>query len=154
MITKTTVTQIVSDFIKDSGYYLVDIIVSGNNEIKVEIDSFQGVNIDFCAELSNKIESALNRDDEDFELEVGSAGLTSPFKVRQQYEKNLGKQVEVLTGEGKKFTGILTNVDADNFEIEYSVKEKAEGAKRKSVVTKHLTLNYTEIKYTKYNLIF
>ena len=87
---------------------MVDVTVSTSNHIVVEIDTQNGVNIDFCAELSRHIESQLDREVEDYELEVGSAGLTAPFKVIEQYHKNKGNEVDVLTKEGKKITGILT----------------------------------------------
>ena len=102
MINKETIKQLVNDKIALSDYFLVDVTVSTSNHIVVEIDNQDGVNIDFCAELSRHIESQLDREVEDYELEVGSAGLTAPFKVIEQYHKNKGNEVDVLTKEGKK----------------------------------------------------
>ena len=84
MINKETIKQLVNDKIAHSDYFLVDVTVSTSNHIVVEIDNQDGVNIDFCAELSRHIESQLDREVEDYELEVGSAGLTAPFKVIEQ----------------------------------------------------------------------
>ena len=154
MITKDEIIKIVEEHISETDYFLVEVCVSADNRIVVEIDSFEGVDIDFCANLSKKIEENFDREKEDFELEVGSAGLTSPFKVSQQYEKNLGNEVEVLTKNGEKLTGILTETNENNFTITVEVKEKLEGAKRKTLVQKHLNLEKNDIKYIKYLIRF
>jgi ribosome maturation factor RimP len=91
---------------------------------------------------------------EDFELQVGSAGLTEPFKVLKQYEKNLGNEVEVLTKAGKKLSGILTEANEDNFVIQIEKTEKPEGSKRKVTIQEDITFNYSDIKYTKYLIRF
>ena len=154
MITKDEIIKIVEEYISETDYFLVEVCVSADNRIVVEIDSFEGVDIDFCANLSKKIEGNFDREKEDFELEVGSAGLTSPFKVSQQYEKNLGNEVEVLTKNGEKLTGILTETNENNFTITVEVKEKLEGAKRKTLVQKHLNFEKNDIKYIKYLIRF
>ena len=154
MISKDSVYQVVEQFIVDTDYFLVDIKVTPDNRVMVEIDSFEGVKIDFCAELNRHIESQIDREIEDYDLEVGSAGLTEPFKVQKQYEKNLGNEVETLTKEGKKFNGILTEVNSTGFELEIEKSEKPEGAKRKILVTENLTFQYDDIKTTKYIIRF
>ena len=81
MILKEAINQVVEAYLDSSDYYLVDVKVSADNSISVEIDSFDGVSIDFCIELSRHIESQFDREVEDYELQVSSAGLTEPFKV-------------------------------------------------------------------------
>ncbi|MCE5332467.1 MAG: ribosome assembly cofactor RimP [Bacteroidales bacterium] len=154
MILKEIVNQTITDFLKDTGYYLVDLNITNDNRISVEIDSFEGVEIDFCAELSRHVESTLDREVEDFELQVGSAGLTEPFKVVKQYEKNIGNEVEVLTKAGKKLSGILTEANEENFILQIETTEKPEGSKRKITVQQDITFNYSDIKYTKYIIRF
>ena len=154
MISKDSIYQAVEQFIVDTDYFLVDIKVTPDNRVMVEIDSFEGVKIDFCAELNRHIESQIDRELEDYDLEVGSAGLTEPFKVQKQYEKNLGNEVETLTKEGKKFNGILTEVDSTGFVLEIEKSEKPEGAKRKILVTENLPFQYDDIKTTKYIIRF
>ena len=83
----------VEEKLASSSYYLVDVTVAPGNVITVEIDNDEAVSIDDCAELSRYIEERLDRDVEDYELEVGSAGITSPFKVLRQYIKNIGNEV-------------------------------------------------------------
>ncbi len=154
MILKEIVNQTITDFLKDTGYYLVDLNITNDNRISVEIDAFEGVEIDFCAELSRHVESTLDREVEDFELQVGSAGLTEPFKVVKQYEKNIGNEVEVLTKGGKKLSGILTEVNEESFVLQIETTEKPEGSKRKITVQQDITFNYSDIKYTKYIIRF
>lgn len=150
MISKEEVTRLVEEYLQPTDYYLVEVAVSADNRIVVEIDAFDGVAIDFCAALSQYIESKLDREKEDYELEVGSAGLTSPFKVLKQYEKNLGNEVEVLTADGRKVKGILTGVESDHFVVEMEKQVKPEGCKRKMTVKEPVTFAYTDIKTTKY----
>ena len=154
MISKELVRQIVEEFLAGTDYYFVDIIIGADNRITVEIDAETGVSIDFCVALNRFIESKFDRDIEDYELEVSSAGLTSPFKVLKQYEKNIGNEVEVLTKNGQKLFGILTSANETDFTIETEKKVKLEGAKRKTTVTENLTFSYNEIKTTKYNFRF
>ena len=154
MISKDSIYQVVEQFLVDTDYFLVDVKVTTDNRVMVEIDSFEGVKIDFCAELNRHIESQIDREIEDYDLEVGSAGLTEPFKVQQQYEKNLGNEVETLTKEGKKINGILKEVNTTGFVLEIEKSEKPEGAKRKILVTENLTFPYDDIKTTKYIIRF
>lgn len=102
MIDKNVVTRIVDEWLEGKDYFLVDVTVSPDDKIVVEIDHAEGVWIDDCVELSRYIESKLDREEEDYELEVGSAGIGQPFKVLQQYLIHIGKEVEILTKEGKK----------------------------------------------------
>ena len=154
MINKEIIKQLVNEKIEATDYFLVDITVSTSNHIVVEIDTQNGVDIDFCAELSRYIESQLDREVEDYELEVGSAGLTSPFKVIEQYHKNKGKDVDVLTKDGKKITGILTEVAPDTFTITVEKMVKPEGAKRKILHKEDIILYYDSVKYTKHIIKF
>lgn len=154
MITKDAINQIVENQLVDTGYYLVDIKITTDNRISVEIDSFDGVSLDFCATLNKHIEAQFDREVEDFELEVSSAGLTEPFKVIKQYEKNIDNEVEVLTKTGKKFTGFLAEVHETEFVLEIEKTEKPEGSKRKVTVKQNLTFTYEEIKHTKYIIRF
>lgn len=154
MIDKSQIKDIVDEHLLQSDIFLVDVTVRPGNLIVVEIDSKDGVSIDECIKLSKEIESHFDRDVEDFELEVGSAGITSPFKIQKQYEKNIGNEVEVLTKDGKKLTGVLKNSNDSSFIVTISKMEKPEGAKRKITVEEDLTFGYDEVKYTKYLIRF
>ncbi len=149
MLDKSIVSQIVESYIRESEHYLVDLKVNQDNRIQVEIDSFNGVSLDDCVALNRFLESKLDREVEDFELEVSSAGLSSPFKVLKQYEKNIGKEVEVLTTEGKKLAGVLSSVSTDAVVLTVEKAIKEEGAKRKKTIQEEITLSFKNIKTTK-----
>lgn len=149
MLDKSAVSQIVESYLRESEHYLVDLKVNQDNRIQVEIDSFNGVSLDDCVALNRFLESKLDREVEDFELEVSSAGLSSPFKVLKQYEKNIGKEVEVLTTEGKKLAGVLSSVSSDAVVLTVEKTIKEEGAKRKKNVQEEITLSFKNIKTTK-----
>ncbi|MCR1856692.1 ribosome assembly cofactor RimP, partial [Phocaeicola vulgatus] len=117
MIDKNVVTRIVDEWLEGKDYFLVDVTVSPDDKIVVEIDHAEGVWIDDCVELSRYIESKLDREEEDYELEVGSAGIGQPFKVLQQYLIHIGKEVEILTKEGKKLEGVLKDANEENFTV-------------------------------------
>ena len=130
MIDKNVVKKLVDEWLQDQEYFLVDIEISPDNRIVVEIDHVDGVWIEDCVALSRYIEERLSRDDEDYELEVGSAGLGQPFKVPQQYINFIGKEVEVLDADGIKVKGILKAVDGNDFTVGVEEKVKVEGKKR------------------------
>lgn len=154
MIDLQSVKKIVNEGIQGTDLFVVDITVSPDNRIVVEVDNDEGVDIDRCTTLHRYIESRLDREVEDYELEVGSAGITSPFKVVRQYQKNIGNEVEVLTRSGQKLTGTLKAADEEAFTLTVTKKVKPEGAKRKIEVEEDLTFPYNEIKYTKYIIRF
>lgn len=154
MIDKSQIRDIAEDFLLNSDIFLVEVIIRPGNIIVVEIDSKEGVSIENCIALSKHIESKLDREAEDFELEVGSAGVTSPFKIIRQYEVNIGNEVEVLTKGGQKISGELKSCDDTQFMVTITKMEKPEGAKRKIAVEEDLSFKYDEVKYTKYLIRF
>ena len=135
-------------------YFLVDIEISPDDRIVVEIDHADGVWIEDCVELSRFIEDHLSRDEEDYELEVGSAGLGQPFKVAQQYHCFVGKDVEVLDADGKKYKGVLKAVEGNDFTVTVQEKQKVEGKKRPQLVETDYTFQMDKVKYTKYLINF
>jgi len=154
MIEKDVIRSLVESKLDGTEYYIVDISVSTDNLISVEIDNDNGVSIDDCVALSRYIDESLDREKEDFELEIGSAGITSPFKILRQYVKNIGNEVEMLLKSGIKLTGVLKSADEGGATISVDKKVKTEGSKRKAVVREDQTYSYDEIKYTKYLIRF
>ena len=154
MIDKKVVKQFVDEWLQNNEYFLVDIAISPDDKIVVEIDHADGVWIEDCVALSKYIEDHLSRDKEDYELEVGSAGIGQPFKVEQQYLNHIGKEVEVLDHEGKKTKGVLKSVDGSDFVVSFSEKVKKEGSKRPVLTEVDKAFNMNNIKYTKYLLSF
>lgn len=154
MIEKKVVEEIVEDYLKNSDNYPVDIIIKPGNLITVEIDNDESVSIDDCIALSKHIESRLDREAEDYELEVGSSGIDRPFKALRQYRKNIGNEVEALTKKGSKHAGILKSVDDRGIILTVEKQIKPEGAKRKISIEEDLSFLYDELKYTKYLIRF
>jgi ribosome maturation factor RimP len=144
MIEKQKIQGLVEEFIKGKGLFLVSVKVSNANRITVLADKNEGITIDECASIHRHLENSLDRDVEDFELQVSSPGLDLPFGVIEQYYKNEGRKVEVIDCEGTKYTGKLKNVTSGGFEIETEVK-----AKGKPIVIKDVSFNFEQIKTTR-----
>lgn len=154
MIAKEDIIKLAESYLAKTNHYLVDVKVTPDNRISVEVDSFEGVAIDFCVELNRFIESNFDREMEDYSLEVSSAGLTEPFKVLKQYEKNIGKEVEVITKDGKKLLGTLEGLKESGIVLQVEKQVKPEGSKRKITVTENMSIHFENIKTTKYNIRF
>lgn len=154
MIDKNVVKKLVEEWLQDKEYFLVSIESSPDDRIVVEIDHADGVWIEDCVALSKYIEDHLNRDEEDYELEVGSAGLGQPFKVPQQYINFIGKEVEVLDADGKKVKGILKAVEGNDFTVGVEEKVKVEGKKRPVKQEVDHVYQMDKVKYTKYIISF
>mgnify|MGYP001586843412 CR=1 FL=1 len=149
MITKEQILSLITPKIDEEGLFIVEITISSSNHISVFIDGDKGVNIDQCITISRFIEENLNRDEEDYELDVSSAGLDLPLKVTRQYTKNIGRFVDVVYKNGQKLTGKLVNASDFCFAIEAEKSVFVEGKKRKQLVTEIESINYTDIKSTK-----
>lgn len=154
MIDRLLLAQTVERAISGTDIFLVDLKVDKNNSITVEIDSPEGIDIDTCAKITRAIEADFDRDVEDYDLEVGSAGLTSPFKVKGQYLKNIGNPIEVLTQDGKKLKGTLLEVSDDSFVLGIKRKVKEEGKKRPVEIEEPLLIKMDDTKYVKYLIEF
>eukprot|EP01029_Cantina_marsupialis_P004294 TRINITY_DN1433_c0_g1_i1.p1 TRINITY_DN1433_c0_g1~~TRINITY_DN1433_c0_g1_i1.p1 ORF type:complete len:155 (-),score=23.85 TRINITY_DN1433_c0_g1_i1:70-534(-) len=149
MIDKKIVLEIIEKEIAETELFIVDVSVSTGNAISVMIDSMKGVPISTCIELSRAIEKNFDREIEDFELQVASAGIGQPFQVIQQYHKNIGREVEVLTTEGLKQKGKLITVGENEITVEIEEKVKVEGKKKKQVILTPYTFAFDQIKSTK-----
>lgn len=152
MIDKKQVEEAVNEWLEEKDYFLVELSVEADDRIVVVIDHKDGVWIEDCADLSRYIETKLNRDDEDYELEVGSAGLGQPFKVAQQWENHIGKTVETFARDGHKYQGTLTAVTPETFTLLCEEKVKEEGKKRPVRKEVEHTFGYDEVTITRYVL--
>ena len=149
MISKQTVENIVLPFISKTAIFVVDVKVDSMGKISVEVDKPEGITIEECVTISRAIETGLNRETEDFELEVSSPGLTEPFKVLQQYFKNCGRHVDVVKRDGQKLGGLLQHVDEEGIVLETKVKNKDATQKRAKIVMQTVAIKFNEIKTTK-----
>lgn len=148
MVDKNRVIQLIEEKLSDR-MFIVDVSVSASNVIYVYVDSYDGITIDTCIEISRHIEHSLDRDEEDFGLQVSSPGLMESFKVKEQYLKYTGKEVEVVTVSDDKFQGILKEAGEQSIVLETSSFEKQEGQKKKQLITKEYNFKYEEIKSAK-----
>ena len=155
MIEKNTIVTAVEEWLTKGDYYLVDVEMTADDRIIIEIDHADGVWIEDCADLSRFLQEKFGEDLGDYELEVGSAGIGQPFKVLQQYKNHIGKEVEVLPKDGQKVQGILKEVNNDDtFVITAQEKQRQEGKKRPVLVEVDKTFAIADIKYCKYLLNF
>src|SRR5574344_116901 len=156
MINKDVVKAAVEEWLSQNDYFLVDVDMTPDGRIVIEIDHADGVWIEDCAALSRFLQERLGEELGEYELEVGSAGIGQPFKVVQQYINHIGKEVEVLAADGKKYQGVLQSVADDglSFVVVVKEKQKIEGKKRPVLVEVEKTFNTNEVKYAKYLLAF
>ncbi len=155
MITEDKIHELVNSKIEGSGLFLVDVKISGGNNVRVLLDSMVGVKVAECAEVSRWLSGELDLIDEDHSLEVSSPGLDAPLVLKQQYEKNIDRDVEVVFNDGKKKKGKLLAITETGIELEVSEKALAGGSQKKK---KHVLVNKTytleEIKSTKVVISF
>jgi ribosome maturation factor RimP len=124
MYTKNLIENLVNEHISNSELFLVKLSVSPKNVIRVYIDSEAGVGIDECIALSRHIESNLDREKEDFELEVSSYGIGDPLLMRRQYVKSMHKQLSVVCKDSKKLEGELKSVTDEGIELKLKLSRK------------------------------
>ena len=146
MIDKFKVLDIVKDTLEGTEKYLVNMRITPDNRIFVDIDGVNGINIDDCIELSRTIENKLNREEEDFELNVSSAGAEAPLKMPRQYRRHIGRMLSVEPFEGEAVQGTLLEADEEQFVI------KTKGQKK--VAPQELTFRYDNVKTVKVVLPF
>jgi ribosome maturation factor RimP len=137
-----------------SNIFLVELKISADKSIRVTLDGDEEVNVKDCINISRAIEGEVDREEEDFSLEVASAGIGSPLKFPRQYFKNMGRKLEVVSKEGLKYEGALTKVSEDYIELEWKQREPKLIGKGKVTVTKNKTLLFDEISQTKVMIKF
>jgi len=148
MINKDLIERLVKERLNDD-QFIVAVTVTESNRIEIFIDGYGGLSIDQCVAVSRHVEHNLDREAEDFSLQVSSPGLSEKFRVKEQYIKYTGKAIEVVTADGNEFEGKLLAAGDDEILLETSVKEKPEGAKKKILVVKEHHIKYDEIKSAK-----
>ncbi len=156
-ISKETIVALAQERIDelDKGLFIVEITVSSSNQINVEIDASEGsVSIDDCIRVSRNIEHNLDREESDFELQVSSPGLDKPFRVVQQYIKNVGRDIKIKLTDGRQLQGLLKSADGQGFVVETTRKERIEGKKKKETIIEEHTLTYDLVKETKIVISF
>lgn len=157
MISKTRVLELVNERIEelDNGLFVVEMNISSANVIQVELDKYEGfVSVDDCIRVSRNVEHNLDREEEDFELQVSSAGLDKGLRVFPQYKKNIGREVKVKLNEGGSLQGELIEATEEKIVIQTSRKERIEGRKKKETIIEDHELPMEQIKETKIVISF
>jgi ribosome maturation factor RimP len=149
MINVNRINSLVDSYIKENGIFIVDSEVRKGNHIRVFIDSLDGVTIEECAKVSRIIESGLDRETEDFDLEVSSPGLDAPLKVYPQYIKNVGRDVEIIKTNGIKIKGKLTGADRLGISVEMSVEQSKKSDKTEKYTIRNEYIFFSDIKMTR-----
>lgn len=149
MISKEQIILLVEPKLEELNLFLVEVKITATNSITVVLDSDNSVTVDSCIAVSRFIEENLDRESEDFELDVMSAGVGQPLRIYRQYVKNVGRNVEVLTNDGIKYKAQLTSANETEVVLNFSEKVVVEGKKRKQEVQREVKLPYTQIKTAK-----
>jgi len=149
------VTELLNKALEEKpSIFLIDLTISEGNKINVTLDGDNGVNLQDCIDISRAIEHNLDREEEDFSLEVASAGATSPLKFVRQYKKNIGRKLEVKTNEGNTIEAIITEANDDFIVLEWSSREPKKIGKGKETVKHKVEVPYSEIKEAKVIIVF
>ena len=152
---RNKVKSLLDDCLKERhDLFIIDFDVLSDNSIKITIDGDHGVSVEDCMLVSRAIEHNLDREEEDFSLEVASAGATTPMSHKRQYKKNIGRTVEVNTTDNQKFEAILTNANEDSITLEWKTREPKEVGKGKVTIQKKVELAYNDIVEAKVKIKF
>ncbi|SDK68643.1 ribosome maturation factor RimP [Salinimicrobium catena] len=141
-------------FEENKSLFLIELNIDNANHISVVIDGDNGVSVNDCIAVSRKIEHNLDRDEEDFSLDVASAGVSQPLKMPRQYRKNIGRKLAVTTIEGEKIEGNLVEMEGDKITLQWKAREPKPVGKGKVTVTKEAVLSLEEIKEAKVIITF
>jgi ribosome maturation factor RimP len=147
MISESYIRQLVEEKLEGTDMFIVELSVSSNNRIVVEIDGMSGVTIDDCVAVSRQIESNLDREQEDFELQVSSAGIDKPLRDRRQFEKNIGREVKIILQDSAELKGEL-------LEVGESLKVKLPASKKKKLPEREEVVAWENIRETKILISF
>lgn len=153
MLDKEQIVTWVNEFLEGTDRFLVDVSIKFNDSIMVFLDADSGLTIDHCAEVSKMIEAKLDRDEEDFELRVSSAGLDHPFQLLRQYKKNIGKRIKVELTDGTAHTGNLLQADESALTLEPIIEKKLNKIKIQQT-GEPITIAMSDIKEAKPVIVF
>ena len=124
MVEKIKILELVNGALEGTDKFLVNLKITPDNRIFVDIDGDNGVNIDDCIAISRAVESQLDRDEEDFELNVGSAGADMPLKLPRQYRRHIGRDLDVTTFDGEHLEAELVDSDSDGITLRTHATKK------------------------------
>ncbi|NND88225.1 MAG: ribosome assembly cofactor RimP [Flavobacteriaceae bacterium] len=149
------VTELLEQALNDRpSLFLLDLSITDGNQIKVVLDGDDGVTVEDCMAVSRAIEHNLDREENDFSLEVMSAGVSEPLTLQRQYKKNMGRKLKVVTAEGTTIEGELTDVNEEQITLQWKAREPKPVGKGKVTVQKVAVLSFSDIKEAKVMITF
>ncbi len=154
MISKKTIQKLADEHLTGSDKFITKITVSEANRIEILVDGDNGIGIQDCVNLSRHIEKSLDRETEDFALDVSSPGATAPLVLPRQYKKHVGRTLEVTLATEEKIEGELVSLNDKGFVLEFTSRENKPLGKGKITVTKQQMVTFTEIIESKIKLKF
>jgi ribosome maturation factor RimP len=152
---KVKITNLVDQAIQEnSELFLIDLQFLPDNKIYVEIDGDNGVSLNECIRVSRGVENNLDREEEDFSLEVTTPDVAQPIKVNRQYIKNIDRTLTVRLKDNTKIEGILKKVASESIDLEWTAREPKPVGKGKITVVKTTTVSFKDIAEAKVKIIF
>jgi ribosome maturation factor RimP len=154
MITKEQVTNLIEAKIAGTDMFIVEVNVRPGNVIEVTMDGDRGITIEACTDIHRHLLHEMDREVEDYSLEVSSPDLMKPLKVLRQYVKNIGRTISVKMNDKSKVEGELRGADESGITLFTSAKEVVPGTKKKTLVEKEVNIPFTDIAETKIVISF
>ncbi|MDO6490261.1 MAG: ribosome assembly cofactor RimP [Cellulophaga sp.] len=152
---KEQVTSLLEGALKENpSLFLIDFTITPDHKINIVLDGDNGVTLKDCVAVSRAIDHNLDREEQDFSVEVASAGASTPLVLPRQYTKNIGRKLEVKTIEGRNFEGELTAATEDTITLEWKAREQKPVGKGKVTVQKKEEISFSDIKEAKVILKF
>jgi len=134
--------------------FLIDFEILEGNMIRVVIDGDEGVLVEDCMYISRAIEHNLDREIEDFSIEVSSAGAATPLLHKRQYQKHIGRVLQIVTSGKEKYEAVLTSTDNDCISLEWKIRELKPKGKGKVTVKKNVSISFKDIETAQIKLVF
>lgn len=146
MTFKEKVSALINEGLEEKpSVFLIDLTITDAFKIIVTLDGDNGVTLQDCIDISRAIENNLDREEQDFSLEVASGGVSAPLKLVRQYKKNIGRTLQVKTAT-EIITAALVDANDDFITLTWTAREPKEIGKGKVTVEKKLELPYADIK--------
>lgn len=146
MTFKETVNQLIEEALQERpSLFLIDFKIDEANKISIILDGDSGISLQDCIDVSKAIDNNLDREENDFSLEVASAGLSRPLELVRQYKKNIGRNLKVKT-ESEEVEALLVAADDNGITLEWKAREPKKIGKGKETVEKSVNLPYSDIK--------
>ena len=155
MMDKEKIKNLINDAVaQNQELFITELKFLSDNKIFVEVDGDHGIPLKECIRISREVEHNLDREVEDFSLEVTSPDVSNPLKNKRQYKKNINRILKIRLQDNSTIEGVLTKVTEDKIELEWKARERKPMGKGKITVVKNATISYTNILEAKVKIIF